>query len=246
VGGMLRRGLLAFALLGSVGQAGAAPLTAEQRADVVQTIRQALHDDPSILRDALTVLQTDDARLQEQAASGAIASNRAALFTDAADPVAGDPSGDVTVVEFYDPRCPYCRQMLPVMAALLHADPHVRLVYKDIPILGPASILESRALLAAQRQGGYLRLQSAVMRSAVPPTPATLRAEAERQGMDGGRFDRDMADPAVQARLDENIRLAGALHIEGTPAMVVGNIMLPGAVDVAQLQQAVAAARAGR
>ncbi len=228
------------------GGAQAAGLSQEQRADAVQAVRQALRDDPSILREAIAALQADDSRRQEATASGAIAAHRAALIADPADPVAGNPSGDVAIVEFYDPRCPYCRQMLPVLDALLHADPHVRVVYKDIPILGPASVMESRALLAAQRQGGYLRLQSALMRSGATPTAASLRAEAERQGLDGARFDRDIADPAVQARLDDNLRLAALLHVDGTPALVIGDRLFPGAMELADMQQAVIAARATR
>ena len=242
---MVRQAALVIAMAwGLCGAAAAGPaLTPEQRAEVVQTMRQALHDDPSILRDALAALQADDTARQDVANAGAIAAQHAALVADPADAVAGNPAGDVTVVEFYDPRCPYCRQMLPVMAALLQTDPHVRLVFKDIPILGPASVLEARALLAAQRQGRYLPFQETIMRSTATPTAASLRAEAERQGLDGARFDRDMADPAIQARLDKNLHLAAALHVDGTPALVIGDRMIPGAIDLAELQEAVSAAR---
>ncbi len=242
---MLRRfGLVGASILGWLGgPVDAAVLTPEQRAEIVQVMRQALHDDPSILRDALSAMQADDSARQDAATAAAIAAEHTALVANPADAVAGNPAGTVTVVEFYDPRCPYCRQMLPVMAALLRADPQVRLVFKDIPILGPASVLESRALLAAQRQGGYLPLQQAIMQNPATPDAASLRAEAERQGLDGARFERDMADPAIQARLDDNLHLAAALHVEGTPALVVGDRMLPGAVELAELQQAVAAAR---
>jgi protein-disulfide isomerase len=231
-------------LIGGTGLARAGAFTPEQRAEMLQIVRQALRDDPSILRDALSAMQADDTARQDAASTGAIAAQQAALFNAPADQVAGNPAGNVTVVEFYDPRCPYCRQMLPVMAALLKADPQVRLVFKDIPILGPASVLEAHALLAAQRQGGYLRFQDAIMHNTATPTAASLRAEAEREGLDGVRFDHDMGDAAIQSRLDENLRLATTLHVEGTPALVIGKRMIPGAVDLAELQQAVAAARA--
>ena len=234
--------ILGASLGASLATVQAAPLTPDQRAEVLQIVRQALRDDPSILRDALTSLQADDTAQQATAAAGAISAQRAALVADAADPVEGNPAGPVTVVEFYDPRCPYCRQMLPVLAALLQADPNVRLVLKDIPILGPASVLESHALLAAQRQGGYGPLQAALMHSTTPPTMATIRAEAEHEGLDGARLERDMADPVIQTRLDQNLQLAAALHIEGTPALIIGDHLIPGAVDLAELQQAVAAA----
>ena len=137
--------------------------TPQQRAEIVRILRQALHDDPSILRDAIGALQQDEGERRESAARAALASRSRQLRDDPADPVAGNPHGDVTVVEFYDPRCPYCRAMRPVVARLLAADPGVRLVYKDIPVLGPDSRLDARALLAAQRQGGYLPMQAAEM-----------------------------------------------------------------------------------
>ncbi len=207
-----------------------------QRAEIVQVVRDALHADPSILRDAVAALQQDDA------ARSLISAEHAAL-SDPADPIAGNPAGDVTVVEFYDTRCPYCRRMVPTIVALLQADPGVRFIYKDLPILGPASVMESQALLAAQRQGGYVRLQDALMRTTGQPTPDSIRAEADRQGLDGERLLRDMADPAIKARLDANIQLARTLHIEGTPALIVGQQMIPGAVNLADLRKAVADAR---
>jgi protein-disulfide isomerase len=222
---------------------GPSAFTSTQRAEIVQLLRDALRTDPSILRDAITALQQDDTRQQDEAARSAIASQHHALTAQPGDPTAGSANPDVTVVEFYDTRCPYCRRLLPTMAALLKADPKVRLVYKDLPILGAASVLEARALLAAQRQGGYLRLQDVVMHSTATPTAQTLRADAERLGLDGARFEQDMADPAIQARLDANLQLARALHIEGTPAFVIGAQLIPGAIELADMQQAVATAR---
>lgn len=223
--------------------AQAAGFTPEQRAEIVAIVRNALKADPSILRDALSALQTDESLRQEAAARAAIASAGSKLTGNPADPVAGNPSGDVTVVEFYDPRCPYCRQMMPVIANLLASDHGIRLVYKDIPVLGPASVLESRALLAAQRQGGYLKLQQNLMQSSADPTEAAIQAIAEKLGLDGARLAHDMNDPAIAARLDSNIQLAQSLGVEGTPAIVIGQKMIAGAVDLAALQQAVTTAR---
>jgi protein-disulfide isomerase len=191
----------------------------------------------------LAALQQDEARQQDQAAQNAITSAHDALTENAADPSAGAAGADVTVVEFYDTRCPYCRRLLPTLAALLKADPKVRIVYKDLPILGPDSMLEARALLAAQRQGGYAPMQEAVMSSTGPATPQTLRAKAASLGLDGAKLQQDMADPALQARIDSNLQLARALHVDGTPAFVIGARLIPGAVALAALQDAVAAAR---
>lgn len=223
-------------------------LTPGQRQEVVQILRETLRSDPSILRDALMALQVEDLRAQEHASRTMITARRDALLADPADPVAGDPRAQVSVVYFYDTRCPYCRRMHPTLSELLRAEPQgVRVVFKDLPILGPASTLEARALLAAARQGGYARLQDAIMRGGGggQPTRESLRAEAGRLGLDGDRLLRDMDDPAIQARLDGTVALARELQIQGTPAIVVGDKLLPGAVDLPTLRQAVAEARKG-
>ena len=158
----------------------------------------------------------------------------------------GNPKGDVTIVEFFDTRCPYCRHLDPTMTQFLGHDPGVKLVFKDLPILGPASLLGSKALLAAQRQGGYAKLRAAIMQAPPDTTIDIIRTLALAAGLDWPRLQHDMDDPAIQQRLDANLQLAHVLGIEGTPALVIGNEMIPGAVDVADLQKAVADARTAR
>ncbi len=236
---------IAGPLAGPVLAADAPALTPAQRAEVVAILRDALRTDPSILRDALAALQADEDR-QHDTAQADVLRLLAGKLVDPADPVAGNSEAAVTLVEFYDTRCPYCRRMMGVTEELLRTDPGVRIVFKDLPILGPASQLESRALLAAQRQGGYLRLQAAVMRTSAPSTRDSLRAEAERQGLDGAALLRDMDDPAIKARLDANIALAQQIGLQGTPAMVIGARLIPGAVALDDLRAAVTEARTGR
>jgi protein-disulfide isomerase len=175
----------------------------------------------------------------------AIASQSEALFRDPADPVKGNPQGAVTIVEFFDVRCGYCKQMQPAMEQLLRRQRDVRLVLKDLPILGPSSVLASRALIAAQRQGRYAELHDALMKLREEPSESVLRREAERAGLDWARLRRDMDDAGIQARLNGNIRLAQTLRIEGTPALVIGDALVPGAVDLATLERMVAEARRG-
>jgi protein-disulfide isomerase len=236
--------LLAALLLGLAAvPALAQGFTPQQRTEIVDVVRAALKADPSILRDAITALQQDESRQQQAAARATIPGLAEALNHTPGDPVDGNPQGDVTLVEFFDVRCPYCRRMTPVIADLLRHDRNLRLVRKDIPILGPGSVLGAKALLAAQKQGGYLRLKDAVMSGPADVTPDTLRAAAEKTGLDWDRLQQDMADPAVQQRIDANLALAGKLGIQGTPAYVIGSRMLPGAVTLAELQDAVAEAR---
>jgi protein-disulfide isomerase len=225
--------------------ASAAEFTPAQRAEIVQILRDALKRDPSILRDAVTALQAEDGERQQAASQAAIAAARDKLI-DPADPVAGNPKGDVTIVEFFDTRCPYCRKLEPSMAELLAKDHGVRLIYKDLPILGPASLLGSKALLAAQKQGGYEKLRDAVM--ALPPdtTRPMIQVAAQKLGLDWKRLEHDMDDPAVAARIQGNLKLAHDLGIEGTPAMVIGTTLIPGAMDAAELRKAVATERGAK
>ncbi len=221
-----------------------ASFTPAQRAEIVAIIREAMVRDPTILRDAVAALQESESAHRDAEARSAIAAAGPALVRAAGDPVAGNPRGDVTVVEFYDLRCPYCRRMLPVIDALLKRDPKVRLVYKDIPILGPGSVLGARAVLAAQLQDGYARLQTALMHGGPQITEDSLQSAARAAGLDWARLQHDMKDPAIAARLHDNLDLARQLGIDGTPAFVIGQRLMPGALELADLQGAVAAARA--
>ena len=176
-------------------------------------------------------------------AGAAIAAHAEALFRDPADPAIGNPRGAVTVVEFFDPRCPYCKRMRPVVDELLRRQQDVRWVMKDLPVLGPGSVLASRVLLAAQKQGKYAELHDAVLKLREEPTEPVLRREAERLGLDWARLKRDVEDPSIQRRIDTNSQLAQALQIQGTPAMVIGETLVPGAVDLAALERLVGEAR---
>jgi protein-disulfide isomerase len=219
--------------------------TDAQRTEIIKIVRDALKRDPSILRDAVVALQADDGEREKSASRAAVLAARDALVTPN-DPVAGNPRGSVTIVEFFDVRCPYCRKLEPEMATLLSADRDVRLVYKDLPILGPASVLGTKALLAARKQDAYEKLRDSLMRMPPDLTRAAIETEAKKLGLDSGRLLHDMDDPSIQTQIDANLRLAQRLNIQGTPAMVIGDDLLAGAVDAVELRQAVAQARAGR
>jgi protein-disulfide isomerase len=227
-----------------VSNAVAEEFTPEQRTQIVAIVRDALKQDPSILRDAVVALQADEGERTQEAARAAISRVRGQLVT-AADPIAGDVQGDVTIVEFFDTRCPYCRKLEPIMDSFLANDPHVRLVYKDLPILGPASLLGTKALLAAQRQDAYNKMRDAVMKLPPDTTLPQLESTALALGLNWARMAHDMDDPLMQARIDANLKLAHDLGIQGTPALVIGNDLVPGAVDLPELRKLVAAARRG-
>lgn len=220
-------------------------LTDAQRREVLTLLRDTLKSDPSILREALKNLEVDDQR-QQDAVSRTLIAKLGPKLVDPADPISGNPLGDVTVVNFYDTRCPYCRRMLPVEAELLRQDPGIRFVNKDIPILGNVSQLEAQALLAAQKQGGYFKLQDVIMNGHAPSTRDSIRAAADQLGLDGNRVLRDMDELPVKHRLAANVSLAGQLGIQGTPALIIGQHLISGATELADLQKIVAEVRAGR
>lgn len=131
------------------------------------------------------------------------------------------------------------------MDSFLAEDKKVRLVFKDLPILGPESLLGTKALMAAQNQGAYVKMREAVMKLPRDTTLQQLEETAHGLGLDWERMARDMQDPAVQARIDANLKLARKIGIQGTPALVIGSDLIPGAVDLSDLQKAVAQARRG-
>ncbi len=254
---LLRLLVLAVSLLGSgaaLAQAPAPPppsaalpplgsFTTPQRQEIIAIIRDALRNDTSLLRDAISALQEEEERQKMGAARGAIGELAPALFRNPNDPVAGNPNGDVTVVEFYDVRCPYCRRMVPVVNELIRRDPGVRVVFKDFPILGPASTLGARALLASHKQGGYHKMYQILMTGGPAIDEGTLRAAATRAGLDAERLMRDMTAPDIMGRINDNLALGRKLDLQGTPAYVIGEQVLPGAVDLPTLVAAVANAR---
>ncbi len=241
----MRRALLLTAtlLLNAPAVAAEPGFTPEQRQQIIQIVRDALKTDPSILRDAVVALRADAEAHDAADTKARIGASEHALTAASGDPVAGNPRGDVTLVEFYDPRCPYCRRMLPAIQSLIQHDPKLRVVYKDIPVLGPASVLETRAILAAQRQGGYEKMQAALMSNPAQPTDALIRDTAKSLGLDPAKLASDMTGPAVTHQIDANMALAHELKVEGTPVWIVGDAFIPGAVDQAALEQAISAAR---
>jgi protein-disulfide isomerase len=160
-------------------------------------------------------------------------------------PVAGNPGGDVTVVEFFDYRCGYCRKSFPALLELERTDPKVRIVFKEFPILGPQSLFAARAALAARAQGKYFALHKAMMSGRVPISEKGIMAAVKSLGIDADKLKKDMDAPAVAAELRQNNQLAAALGVRGTPAFIVGKQLSPGAATIARLRQLVRQARSG-
>ncbi len=137
------------------------------------------------------------------------------------DPVAGNPHGAVTVVEFFDYQCSHCISMAPVVAAIIQANPDVRFVFKELPIRGPMSELASRAALAANKQGKYYPFSHALLSSNQPITEAFIFETAKKVGLNVSKLKKDMNSPAVANELKSNFNLAAQLQVSGTPAFFI-------------------------
>ena len=164
------------------------------------------------------------------------------------DPVAPKRAGtayDVTVVEFFDYNCPYCRRMEPVLNALLRSDPKVRIVYRDWPIFGPASREASRAAVASQWQGRHAAFHGALLASPARLDSAGIRAAAVEAKVDWPRLQRDLKTRGaeIDALLARTNAIAEAIGFNGTPALIVGSQVVAGAVDLPALRRLVATAR---
>lgn len=179
-------------------------------------------------------------RLQDQENGSIVAANRKAITEPFGSAWAGNPNGDVTVVEYFDYNCGYCRASLPVVAQLLKDDPNVRLVYRDFPILAPSSRDAAHASLAAAQQGKYRAFHDALY-AAGPVSTATIAAAAARTGVDIG----DVDSAVVDAELAKNMDTARKLGLTGTPSWVIGDRVLSGAMPIDELNRAIAAAREG-
>jgi protein-disulfide isomerase len=209
-----------------------------------QRVRDYLLKNPEVIMEALQVLQERQRAAEAKNLKRTIAERSAEILNDPDAPVAGNPSGDATLVEFFDYNCPYCRRVAPTVSGLIADDADLRVVYKEIPILGPGSQFAARAALAARNQGGYVPFHEALM-TARQVSEDNVMDIARQVGLDVGRLERDMADPAIEAAIQRNLELASALGITGTPSFVIGDQVVPGAVDRATLEGLITRARRG-
>ncbi|MBU2145842.1 MAG: DsbA family protein [Alphaproteobacteria bacterium] len=208
-----------------------------------QRVRDYLLANPEVIVEALQTLEVRRQQAEESEAQSLLNSRADDVFHDPESPVGGNPDGDVTMVEFFDYNCPYCRQVAPIMIDAEADDPELRIVYKEFPILGPGSIFAAKAALAAARQGRYVEFHKAMMNASGRVDEALTLSIAEEAGLDIERLKLDIQDPAVQAEIDGNIELAQALRINGTPAFVIGDEILRGATDLETMTRLIEGAR---
>ncbi|MGI9419756.1 MAG: DsbA family protein [Geminicoccaceae bacterium] len=238
-------GLGVTALVGSPAMADdAAPAVDLPVEQVEEIVRDYLMREPEIIYQALEELQRRQASEQAEQQKLALAERKDDLVNDPATPIAGNPDGDVTLVEFFDYRCGYCRRVLSSMQALMDEDEELRVAFKELPVLGEDSVRAARAALASRMQDEslYLDFHLALM-SAEDLSADGIMTIAADVGLDPDKLGQDMESEEVTAAIDANYQLASALGIEGTPAFVIGEALVPGAVDKARLSSLIEEAR---
>ena len=205
--------------------------------------RSYLLDNPEVLIEALRTFEEREQAAAADELKTLIVERRDDIFNDPASPVLGNPSGDVTLVEFFDYNCSYCRKAAPQMAELQASDKQLRLVYKEFPILGPGSAFAARAALASQKQGKYAEFHDALMAHSGAINERSTLEVARQVGLEVEQLQRDMQDPTIQDAIERNLALAGDLRINGTPSFVVGDEIVRGLTDLPTLQGLIAEAR---
>ena len=209
------------------------------RALVLDTIRE----NPEIIREAIELLREKEVAAQEAATAEALQRQIGALHNDPNAEVLGNPDGDITVVEFFDYNCSYCRRVYPSVKELIEGDDNIRVVMREWPILGEESEFAARASLAARNQGKYEEFHNAMMANPGRASQATVLSVADDLGMDIEVLMADMQSAIIDAHFETSRQLAQELGVNGTPAFVFEDQLIPGAIELDQMRDLVAELR---
>tara|TARA_B100000315_G_scaffold260681_1_gene324028 strand:+ start:5140 stop:5937 length:798 start_codon:yes stop_codon:yes gene_type:complete len=223
------------------------PFDASQKKAIEKIIGDYLRDNPEIIIESIRNMQARERRQQQDRGLKNLVTYREMIFNDPTSPIGGNPQGDVTIVEFFDYNCGFCKRVFPTIKKLLEEDKNIRYVFKEFPILSPQSELAARAALAAWRQDKtkYVQLHTEFIRSTGGFTESRIMRMAEKLGLNTAQLKKDMQSSSISQIIAGNRALAQRLGINGTPGFIIGNQIVPGAVDMVTLKQLVADARKG-
>jgi len=224
-----------------VASAADAPMNDAQKAAIEGVVHDYLIKHPEVIIQAVEAYQANMQADKEKAAKEALSKRGNDLLHDPATQVLGNASSDCAIVEFFDNQCPYCQANEPEIQKLLKQDPRVKLVLKEFPILGPISLVASKAALASVKQGKYAEFHAALLGHRGHYDKAALVDEiAKSVGLDLDKLHKDMDAPEIQAALDRNLELGRVLDISGTPGFVIGDQIIGGASSMDDLKKYVA------
>jgi protein-disulfide isomerase len=223
----------------------------EQRGEIEKVIREYLLRNPELLQEVIQEMERRQAQAEAEKHREAIKEHAQALFNSNRQIVLGNPQGDVTMVEFFDYNCGFCRKALEDKLALIKADPKLRLVLKEFPVLGEGSTQAAQVAVAVRMQdktGGkkYLEFHQKLFASRGAIDKARAMAVLREVGLDAARAEKDINGDEVRQSLEEAFKLAEALGINGTPTYVLNGQVVVGAVGVEKLREAINTARCGK
>ena len=244
--------LLAFALaLPVAAPARAQSFSADQRGEIERIIKEYLLSHPELMQDVMSELEKRQSVAEAEKHRDAVKQHSAAIFTSPRQVTLGNLQGDVTVVEFFDYNCGYCKRAMTDMMELMKGDGKIKFVLKEFPVLGEGSVQAAQVAAAVRMQdktGGkkYLEFHQKLLTGRGQADKTRALAAAKEVGMDVARIEKDIAGDEVKATLEESFKLAEALGLNGTPSYVVGQDVVVGAVGLNALKEKVNTARCGK
>ena len=242
--GPLLAAIMAFSLAPEArAQDDAERFSPDQEQAIRELVREYLVNNPEVLVEALQIYQERQRTAAAEQQRLAVQAQQELLLNDEDSPEVGNPDGDVVVVEFFDYRCGYCRSVAGKLREAVKQDGGIRLIMKEFPILSTESRMAARAALAAARQDLYEEFHFALMQTPGQVNEAYVLKVAESVGLDVDQLKADMKDPEINVALRRTYDLARELSINGTPAFVIGDQVIPGAIDMDTLRGLVAEQR---
>jgi len=219
-------------------------LSEAQKTEVENIVRELLtKKEPEIVVRAAQAVRQQVETANEAKSAEALKNNLDKIVKDPTSPTAGNLKGDVTIVEFFDYSCGYCKMAQPTVLKLLGEDKNVKFIYKELPILGDGSVAASKAALASVAQGKYHQLHDALMSNKGQLTDESVLAIAKSVGINTDKLKKDMTDPKIENTIKANHDLAQMLGFQGTPTFIIGDKLFPGAMPYEKLTAAVAQVR---
>lgn len=217
----------------------------DQRHQIENIIKEYLIAHPEVMQDVLAAVDTQQKQAAAAKSAATIKANATALYNSPHEVVLGNPHGTITAVEFFDYNCAYCKHALPDMLKLLKTEPNLKFVLKEFPVLGPGSVDAAHVAVAARMQDPtgtkYIEFHQKLLGGRGVADLTRALAVAKEVGFDMARLQKDMNSPEVKTTIDEDMKLADAIGVDGTPSYVIGNQLVVGAVGFDELKQKLAA-----
>src|SRR5438552_2183751 len=242
--------LFAFALCGAPLSASAQSFSDVQRSDIETIVRNYLIAHPEVLEEAMAELSKRQAVAESAKHEASVANNADAIFNSPRNVTLGNKDGDVTFVEFFDYNCGYCKRAMADMMEIMKADPKLKVVLKEFPVLSQGSVEAAQVAVAVRMQDPtgkkYLDFHQKLLGGRGAADKARAMAAAKEAGLDMAKLEKDLSGQEVRATLEENLKLAESLGMNGTPSYVIGKQVVIGAVGVDSLKEKISTARCGR